>query len=434
MTADPEQRDEPHRGRHVHVKPLRYRRINPYASENGTLSSTSSASRADPNVMKSSAKVIPEQPLQESSRLGRAVEGWLEVGEMQAVSSVRRMIQSARARLPDRRESLLRRLHGSLMAASDLCWLPALDLAALVRQKKVSPVEVTDAALAQIERVNPTLNAYCAVTAAEARDAAQAAEVAVMTGEELGPLHGVPVSVQDLVFMRRGPTTGGSRIFADHVPEEDAVAVERLKGAGAIILGKTNTPEFGHKGVTDNPLFGITRNPWNPAMTPGGSSGGAGAAVAAGMGPLALGTDGGGSIRIPASFCGIYGLKPSFGRVPHGPGFPGWQNFSVTGPMTRTVRDAALMLDALAGPDDRDRWSLPADGGPPFLAACEGGLEGLSIGWSADFGYARVDPEVAELCGAAAEQFEGLGCHVEVVTPSWENPEEIFRTMSAGER
>ena len=243
----------------------------------------------------------------------------------------------------------------------------------------------------------------------------------------------MPVSVKDLVFMRRVPTTGGSRLFADHVPEEDAVAVERLKGAGAIILGKTNTPEFGHKGVTDNPLFGITRNPWNPAMTPGGSSGGAGAAVAAGMGPLALGTDGGGSIRIPASFCGIYGLKPSFGRVPHGPGFPGWQHVSVTGPMTRTVRDAALMLDAIAGPDDRDRWSLPADAGPPFLAACEGGLEGLSVGWSADFGYARVDPEVAELCGAAAEQFEGLGCHVEVVTPSWENPEEIFRTLSAAE-
>jgi len=170
-----------------------------------------------------------------------------------------------------------------------------------------------------------------------------------------------------------------------------------------------------------------------PALTAGGSSGGAGAAVAAGMGPLALGTDGGGSIRIPASFCGIFGLKPSFGRVPHGPGFPGWQHVSVTGPMTRTVRDAALMLDALAGPDDRDRWSLPADGEPPFLAACEGGLEGWSIGWSADLGYARVDPEVAELCGAAAELFEGLGCHVEVVTPSWENPEEIFRTLSAAE-
>lgn len=319
------------------------------------------------------------------------------------------------------------------MASDELCWLPALELAQRIRRKTVSPVEVVDAVLTRMERVNPTLNAYCTVTAEDARDAAQAAEVSVMTGEALGPLHGVPVSIKDLVFTRRLLTTGGSRLFADHVPEEDAVAAERLKGAGAIILGKTNTPEFGHKGVTDNPLFGITRNPWNPALTPGGSSGGAAAAVAAGMGPLALGTDGGGSIRIPASFCGIYGLKPSFGRVPQAPGFPGWQSFSVTGPMTRTVRDAALMLDAIAGPDDRDRWSLPADSGPPFLEACEGGLEGLSIGWSADLGYARVDPEVAELCGAAAALFEELGCHVEVVTPSWEDPEEIFRTMGAAE-
>ena len=319
------------------------------------------------------------------------------------------------------------------MASDDLCWLPALELASLVRAKKVSPVEVTDAVLARIERLNPALNAYCTVTAEEARDAAQAAEVSVMTGEELGPLHGVPVSVKDLVFTRRVLTTGGSRLFAEHVPDEDAVSVERLKGAGAVLIGKTSTPEFAHKGVTDSPLFGITRNPWNPSLTPGGSSGGAGAAVAAGLGPLAIGTDTGGSIRIPASFCGIYGLKPSFGRVPHGPGFPGWETFSVTGPMTRTVRDAAVMLDAMAGPDDRDRLSLPHDAGPPFLEACDAGLAGLSIGWTADFGYARVDPEVADLCGAAAELFEGLGCHVEVVTPGWDDPEEIFRTLVPAE-
>src|SRR5215813_5380272 len=223
-----------------------------------------------------------------------------------------------------------------MSAQDDLCWLSALELAAQIRAKKISPVEVVDAVLARIERVNPTLNAFCTLTADEARDAAQTAEVSVMTGEELGPLHGVPVSIKDLLFTRRLLTTGGSRLFADHVPEEDAVSVERLKGAGAIILGKTNTPEFGHKGVTDNPLFGITRNPWSPSMTSGGSSGGSAAAVAAGMGPLALGTDDGGSIRIPASFCGIYGLKPSFGRVPRGAGFPGWETLSHTGPMTRT--------------------------------------------------------------------------------------------------
>jgi Asp-tRNA(Asn)/Glu-tRNA(Gln) amidotransferase A subunit family amidase len=148
--------------------------------------------------------------------------------------------------------------------------------------------------LARIERLNPALNAFCTVTTDEARDAAQAAEVSVMTGEELGPLHGVPVSAKDLVFTRRILTTGGSRLFAEHVPEEDAVCVERLKGAGAVLIGKTSTPEFAHKGVTDSPLFGITRNPWNPSLTPGGSSGGAGAAVAAGLGPLAVGTDAGG--------------------------------------------------------------------------------------------------------------------------------------------
>src|SRR5262245_43031480 len=319
------------------------------------------------------------------------------------------------------------------MATPGLAWMAARELAALIRSRKASPVEVVDTVLARSERVNPSLNCFAAVTAEEARDAAVAAEVAVMTGETLGPLHGVPVSIKDLLFTRRVATTGGSRLFADHVPEEDAVAVERLKGAGAIILGKTTTPEFGHKAVTDSPLFGITRNPWNSAMTPGGSSGGAAVAAATGLGPLALGTDGGGSIRIPASFCGIYGLKPSFGRVPHGPGFPGWRDFSVTGPMTRTVRDAALMLDVLAGPDERDRSSLPADAGPSFLSACDAGLEGLSIGWSLDLGYARVDPEVAELCAGAAGAFEEFGCHVEVVTPGWEDPEEIFRTIGPGE-
>ena len=318
------------------------------------------------------------------------------------------------------------------MATSDLGWIPATELAALIRSKQVSPVEVVGAVLARVERLNPTLNCFAAVTAEEARDAALSAEVAVMTGEELGPLHGVPVSIKDLLFTRRVPTTGGSRLFIDHVPEEDAVSVERLKGAGAIIIGKTTTPEFGHKAVTESPLFGITRNPWNPALTPGGSSGGAGAAVAAGLGPLAVGTDGGGSIRIPASFCGIYGLKPSFGRVPQNPGFPGWETLSHTGPMTRTVRDAALMLDAIAGPDDRDRHSLPAVA-QSFLAACEGGIAGLSVAWSPDLGYARVDPEVAELCAAAAERFESFGGHVEVVSPSWEDPEETFRITVGAE-
>jgi aspartyl-tRNA(Asn)/glutamyl-tRNA(Gln) amidotransferase subunit A len=316
---------------------------------------------------------------------------------------------------------------------SELAWTSALDLARLIRDKAVSPVEVVARALARIERLNPRLNAFTVVTADGARDAALAAEAAVMAGEALGPLHGVPVSVKDLIFTRHVPTAGGSRLYADHVPDEDAVCVERLKGAGAILLGKTTTPEFGHKGVTDSPLCGITRNPWNLELTPGGSSGGAGAAVAAGLGPLAVGTDGGGSIRIPASFCGIFGLKPSFGRVPQYPSFPGWEQFSVTGPMTRTVRDAAVMLDVMAGPDDRDDSSLTADAGPSYLAACESGIAGLSVGWSADLGRATVDAEVLEICQDAAADMESLGCHVEVVTPTWDDPEEIFRTLAAAE-
>jgi aspartyl-tRNA(Asn)/glutamyl-tRNA(Gln) amidotransferase subunit A len=318
--------------------------------------------------------------------------------------------------------------------ADDLCWLSALDLVRLVREQKVSPVEVIDQVLARIARLNPRVNAYCTVTEEEAREAAVAAEVAVMTGESLGPLHGVPVSVKDTLFTRHVRTTGGSSRFAEHFPEEDAVVVERLKGAGAIIVGKTNTPEFAHKAVTDNPLFGATRNPWDPSLTSGGSSGGAGAAVAAGLGPLGVGTDAGGSIRLPAAFCGIYGLKPSFGRVPNGPGFGGeWDRFSCTGPMTRTVRDAALMLDVMAGPDERDRYSLPAPAGDSFLAACDAGIAGLSVAWSADLGRAKVDPVISALCEDAAANLDRLGCHVEVVMPTWDDPEPAFRVLAAAE-
>ncbi len=314
------------------------------------------------------------------------------------------------------------------MTTADLCWIPATELAALIRARKLSPVELTDAVLARIDRLNPRLNAFCTIAEDVARQAAKIAEAAVMHGEPLGPLHGVSVSVKDVVFTRGIVTTGGSRIFQDFVPEEEAVAVERLRAAGAVILGKTSTPEFGHKAVTDSPLFGMTRNPWRLDRTPGGSSGGAAAAVAAGLGPLALGTDGGGSIRIPASFTGIYGLKPSFGRVAEGRGFAGWETFSALGPMTRTVRDAALMLDVLAGPDDRDAGSLPSTGGS-YLAACEEPITGWNVAWTPDLGYARVDPEVARITEEAAAVFESLGCRVETVATGWDNPEEIFADM-----
>src|SRR5438067_8729801 len=305
-----------------------------------------------------------------------------------------------------------------------LIWQSALEISGLVRAKKLSPIEVTDAVLSRIDAVNPTLNAFCVVAAEQARAAAREAEIAVTKGEPLGPLHGVPVSIKDVLFTRGLTTTGGSRLFADHVPDEDAIAVARLKAAGAVLLGKTNTSEFGHKAVTENPLFGVTRNPWNPALTPGGSSGGAAAAVASGLGPLALGTDGGGSVRIPAAFCGVYGFKPSWGRVPQYPSFPGWEHLSVTGPITWTVRDAALVLDVIAGDDDRDRHSLPREA-RSYLEGCDDDIRGLHVAWSPDLGYAAVDPRALAVCENAAAEFEALGCHVEVVNPAWEDPEAI---------
>jgi len=318
------------------------------------------------------------------------------------------------------------------MSDADLIWRSALEIRDLVRKKDVSPVEVTEAALARLETVDPVLNAFCLVAADAARAAAREAEIAVVKGEPLGALHGVPVSIKDVLATRGLTTTGGSRLFAAHVPEQDAIPVARLRAAGAVILGKTNTSEFGHKAVTENPLFGVTRNPWNPALTPGGSSGGAAAAVATGVGPLALGSDGGGSVRIPASFCGLYGFKPSWGRVPHAGGFPGWAHVSHVGPLARTVRDAALALDVLAGGDDRDRRSLPREPGA-YLEACDADVRGLHAAWTPDLGYAALDPRVRALCEDAAAEFEALGCHVEVVSPGWENPEDCFGTLIAAQ-
>ena len=229
------------------------------------------------------------------------------------------------------------------MRGSMETWLSALEIADLVRRKEVKPLEVLDVILARLDAVNPTLNAFCLVTADVARTAAREAEIAVMKGEPIGPLHGVPLSVKDVLPTRGVATTGGSRLFEEFLPEEDALAVGRLKAAGTVLLGKTNTSEFGHKAFTENPLFGATRNPWDTSLTPGGSSGGGAAAVASGVGPIALGTDAGGSIRIPASFCGLYGFKPSFGRVPDRPIFGGFEHVNHVGPLTRTVRDLSLI-------------------------------------------------------------------------------------------
>ena len=298
----------------------------------------------------------------------------------------------------------------------------ALTLARLIRTKAVSPVAVVDAVLARVDALQPTVNAFITVTADEARDAARRAEAAVMAGDPLPPLHGVPFSVKDLLFTAGIRTTMGSAIFADHIPADDAVPVRRLRGAGAILIGKTTTPEFGHKPLTDSPLFGVTRNPWNLSRTAGGSSGGAAAAVATDQGPLALGTDGGGSIRIPAACCGIVGLKPTLGRVPHVHQADLFSTTSYIGPMTRTVADAAACLDAIVGYDARDPYSRPE----PAQDRADVNVRGLRIAWLPRVGNRLVDPDVLSACEAAVRHLEQAGAHVDLVEENWAALEDAF--------
>jgi aspartyl-tRNA(Asn)/glutamyl-tRNA(Gln) amidotransferase subunit A len=248
-----------------------------------------------------------------------------------------------------------------------------------------------------------------------------------MKGERLGPLHGIPVSIKDLALVKGVPAKFGSPVFEQRIGEVDAPFVRRLREAGAILTGKTSTPEFGWKALGDSPLTGITRNPWNTAMTSGGSSAGAGAAAAAGLGPLHQGSDGAGSVRVPSAFCGIYGLKPTFGRVPMWP-VSNTDSASHVGPMTRTVADAALMLAVMAGPDDWDRQSLDA---PPadYVGRLRDGVKGLRVGWSLDLGCCRVDPEIGQVARRAAEAFQELGCTVEDAKVSLPDTREMIHLM-----
>jgi aspartyl-tRNA(Asn)/glutamyl-tRNA(Gln) amidotransferase subunit A len=317
------------------------------------------------------------------------------------------------------------------MSTDSICWMSASDMAAAIRRKKLSPVQVVDAALSRIEKT-ATLNAYVLVDADGARKAAKAAERALTRkGAALGPLHGVPFSVKDLVITRGSRTTFGTPLYRDNVTTEDAPIVERLKAAGGIMIGKTNTPTFGWIGATHNLLFGATRNPWNLERTPGGSSGGASAAVAAGLAPLAVGTDGGGSIRIPASFAGIFGHKPSFGRIPIHPHGAAW-SLSHVGPMTRTVKDAALMMNACAGPDERDQYSLPGER-VDYVKALRGDLKGLRVAYSDSLGFAQVvDPDVRAATAKAARAFRELGARVEDVNPGWPSPFPAWKDIFCG--
>ena len=308
---------------------------------------------------------------------------------------------------------------------ADPCSLCATELVELFRKHAASPVEIADAVLKRIEQLNPKLNAFNLVSEKAIEDA-KASEARWLRGEPKGLLDGVPVSIKDILLTRGWPTLRGSRTVDPAGPWlDDAPAVARLREAGAVLIGKNTTPEFGWKGVTDSPLTGITRNPWNPAKTPGGSSGGGAAAVAAGMCPLTLGTDGGGSIRIPCAFTGLVGLKPSFGRVPAWPLSP-FGTVAHIGPMTRSVHDAALLLNVIAQPDARDWLALPADE-RDYLDGLDDGVRGWRIAYSADLGYAGVDPEVAALVKQAAMRFAELGANVEEANPGFTGADEIFR-------
>ncbi|MBI4312293.1 MAG: amidase [Chloroflexi bacterium] len=302
------------------------------------------------------------------------------------------------------------------MSNESLAFAPAWRLRDMVAAKQVSPVELTQLFLDRIEKLNPVLNAYLTVAGDQALDAARQAERAVLEGKPLGPLHGLPIALKDLNSTRGIRTTHGSLLYKDFVPQTDDIVVARIRDAGAIILGKTNTPEFGHSGTTENLLGDDCRNPWDIACTSGGSSGGAASGLAAAMHPLAQGSDGGGSIRIPAGMCGVFGLKPTQGRVPRrytGPG--GWNVFGQDGTMTRTVRDAALLLQVMAGPHQEDPTAI-AGGPPDFCAGLSQGVKGMRFGLCLDIEGVPVDPAVRAAVRQAALAFEEMGASVEETT------------------
>ena len=308
---------------------------------------------------------------------------------------------------------------------TDLADLSATQLLGMYRSRQTSPTEATKAVLARVAKANPVLNAFAHLAEEDALASAAASTDRWHRGEPCGPLDGVPATVKDLVLAKGWPTRRGSRtVDPNQAWDVDAPATARLREAGAVLLGKTATPEFGCKGETNSPLTGITRNPWNPAKTPGGSSGGTAAAVAAGMGPIGIGTDGAGSVRIPAAFCGNFGLKQSFGRVPAYPLSP-YGTVAHLGPHTMSVTDAALMMNVIKQPDPRDWTSLPPDS-TDYTIGLNDGVRGLRVAWSPTLGYAKnVHPEVAAACASAVAVFAELGAKVDAIDPGFEDPLDI---------
>lgn len=312
------------------------------------------------------------------------------------------------------------------MAARDLCFTPATELGKLYRARKASPLEAMQAVLARIDQLNPALNAYVTLAREAALAEARAATNALRRKAALPPLHGIPVSIKDLTPTKGIRTTWGSKVFEHHVPEEDALIVQRLKAAGAIVVGKTNTPEFGAGANTFNAVFGATRNPWNLALTCGGSSGGAAVALATGMGPIAQGSDLGGSLRIPAAFCGVVGFRTTPGLVPAYPRELAWDSLSVYGPMARSVADVALMLSVIAGPDDRAPISYAVDTREFLKAVRAPSVKGWRVAWTPDLGgLIPVDVEVARVAQGATAVFRSLGAKVENASPDFRDVNDI---------
>jgi Asp-tRNA(Asn)/Glu-tRNA(Gln) amidotransferase A subunit family amidase len=316
----------------------------------------------------------------------------------------------------------------AIVPDNEICWMTAAALAAAQRDGRVTAVEAVEAVLDRIAHADPAINAFITVTREAALEEAHAADRRRDRSETLGPLHGVPVSIKDILYTKGVRTTAGSKVFENFIPVEDAIVVKRLKAAGAIVIGKTSTPEFCHKTVTDAPLFGTTRNPWDLTRTTAGSSGGSAAAVAAGLGPLSIGTDGGGSIRLPAALCGVVGLKPSAGCVPQYPGFAGWEFLGHTGPLARTVEDIALAMRVIAGPDARDPSSLMSPATPDAPS-----IDKIRVAVARSLNHLEAEPDIEAGLDQVVAAAKALGNVPQEASPSWTDPDLLFRVIVASE-
>ena len=318
------------------------------------------------------------------------------------------------------------------MNKEDICFMSAIEMGVKIKSQELSSLEITEAIIERIEKVNPLINAFCTPTFEIARDMAKKADKMVRKGEEIGPLHGIPTSIKDLMQTKGIKTTYGSILYKDFIPEIDDVAVQRLKNAGCVILGKTNTPDFGHIALTINKLFGETKNPWDIEKNSGGSSGGAAAAVASGLGPLALGSDGGGSIRVPSSCCGVYGLKSTYGRIPSYPRIGiAFTSMDHYGPITNYVKDAALMLNVMKGYHPADNNSFPNDS-IDYVKIIKDKPKKIKIGYSLNLGFFKaLDEEIEKSVLDYIQNFEKLGWDVEEANLKLRNPELAFKTLVA---